>query len=78
MPVKYPRLFSPIAVGNVTVKNRILSTGHDTSLPRDHHVNAPLIAYHEARAKGGCGLIVAQVASVHKLKAAGIVLLRMR
>ena len=66
MPVKYPHLFSPVTVGNVTVKNRILSTGHDTSLPRDHHVNAPLIAYHEARAKGGCGLIVAQVASVHE------------
>jgi 2,4-dienoyl-CoA reductase-like NADH-dependent reductase (Old Yellow Enzyme family) len=66
MPVKFPHLFSPITVGNVTVKNRILSTGHDTSLPRDHHVNAPLIAYHEARAKGGCGLIVAQVASVHE------------
>jgi 2,4-dienoyl-CoA reductase-like NADH-dependent reductase (Old Yellow Enzyme family) len=59
-------LFSPIAIGNRQLKNRIVSTGHDTCLPTDDVVNEALIAYHEARAKGGCGLIVLQVSGVHE------------
>src|SRR5499433_3557327 len=63
---KFPHLFSPLQVGAVTIKNRILSTGHDTLLPRDFVVNEALIAYHKARAEGGAGLIVVQVAGVHE------------
>ncbi len=63
---KFPHLFSPLQVGAVTIKNRILSTGHDTLLPRDFVVNEALIAYHKARAEGGVGLIVVQVAGVHE------------
>jgi 2,4-dienoyl-CoA reductase-like NADH-dependent reductase (Old Yellow Enzyme family) len=50
----------------VTLRNRILSTGHDTTLPTDGTVNAALVEYHRARAKGGAGLIVTQVAGVHE------------
>ena len=63
---KFPHLFSPLQVGAVTIKNRILSTGHDTLLPRDFVVNEALVAYHKARAEGGAGLIVVQVAGVHE------------
>ncbi|MFK7939412.1 MAG: FAD-dependent oxidoreductase [Roseovarius sp.] len=59
-------LFSPLSIGPVTVKNRILSTGHDTTLPTDGTVNDALIAYHMARARGGAGLIISQVAGVHE------------
>src|SRR5262245_22708676 len=62
----FPHLFSPIQVGSVTIKNRILSTGHDTSMPTDGRVNDKLVAYHKARIEGGCGLIVMQVAGVHE------------
>src|SRR5262245_42985347 len=62
----FPHLFSPLRVGRVTLKNRILSTGHDTSLPQEGLVNDRLIAYQEARAEGGVGLIVVQVAGVHE------------
>ena len=48
------------------LKNRIMSTGHDTTLPTDGLVNEALLAYHEARARGGAGLIVCQVAGVHE------------
>ncbi|MBS3649054.1 FAD-dependent oxidoreductase [Pseudaminobacter sp. 19-2017] len=48
------------------VKNRILSTGHDTVMAHDGHVTERLIAYQEARAKGGAGLIVVQVSGVHE------------
>ncbi len=61
-----PTLFSPLTIGPMTVKNRIVSTGHDTCLPHDGTVNDTLIAYHAARAKGGAGLIVTQVAGVHE------------
>jgi len=63
---QFPNLFSPITIGNVTVKNRIVSTGHDTTLPTDGKVNDALIAYHTARAKGGAGLIIIQVSGVHE------------
>ncbi|PIE12775.1 MAG: oxidoreductase [Rhodobacterales bacterium] len=59
-------LFTPLEIGGMTVKNRILSTGHDTTLPTDDRVNAELIAYHAARAAGGVGLIVSQVVGVHE------------
>jgi 2,4-dienoyl-CoA reductase-like NADH-dependent reductase (Old Yellow Enzyme family) len=57
--------FTPITIGNVEIRNRILSTGHDTMLPTDGTVNDALIAYHAARAEGGAGLIVVQVAGIH-------------
>lgn len=59
-------LFSPITIRGKVIRNRILSTGHDTTLPSDGTVNEALIAYHRTRAKGGVGLIVTQVAGVHE------------
>jgi 2,4-dienoyl-CoA reductase-like NADH-dependent reductase (Old Yellow Enzyme family) len=61
-----PHLFSPITIGGKRIKNRILSTGHDTLLPTNFVPNEALIAYQEARAAGGVGLIVVQVAGVHE------------
>ncbi|WP_160288586.1 oxidoreductase [Pseudomonas knackmussii] len=61
----FPHLFSPLEIRGKRLKNRIMSTGHDTSMPTDNLVNDPLVAYHQARAKGGAGLIVMQVAGVH-------------
>ena len=62
----FPHLFRPLAIRGVTIRNRILSTGHDTTLPTDGRVNEALVEYHRARAKGGAGLIVTQVAWVHE------------
>ena len=62
----FPQLFSPIQIGSLTVKNRILSSGHDTVMAEDGKIGDRLVAYHEARAMGGAGLIVAQVAGVHQ------------
>ena len=62
----FPHLFSPIDIGSVTVKNRILSSGHDTVMTDGGMIGDRLIAYHEARARGGVGLIVVQVAGVHQ------------
>jgi 2,4-dienoyl-CoA reductase-like NADH-dependent reductase (Old Yellow Enzyme family) len=46
----FPHLFSPLAIGAVTIPNRIVSSGHDTVMAHDGHVTDRLIAYHEARA----------------------------
>ena len=62
----FPHLFSPLTIRGLVIKNRILSTGHDTTIPTDGRVNDALVAYHRARAAGGAGLIVAQVAGVHE------------
>ncbi|WP_437880645.1 FAD-dependent oxidoreductase [Pseudomonas sp. LRF_L74] len=61
----FPQLFEPLEIRGKRLKNRIMSTGHDTSMPTDNLVNEQLVAYHQARAKGGVGLIVMQVAGVH-------------
>ena len=63
--MRFRNLFSPIAMGNCEIKNRIVFTGHDTVLSSDGLVSDALVAYHSARAAGGCGLIVTQVAGVH-------------
>jgi 2,4-dienoyl-CoA reductase-like NADH-dependent reductase (Old Yellow Enzyme family) len=62
----FPRLFEPLTIRGCTLKNRIMSTGHDTTLPVDGTVNDALVAYQEARARGGAGLIVLQVSGVHE------------
>lgn len=66
MQTAFPHLFSPLRIGGLTLRNRIISTGHDTVLPTDSKVNDALIAYHLARAKGGAGLVVLQVSGVHE------------
>lgn len=62
----FPHLFSPLTIRGITLKNRIVSTGHDTVLPTEALVNDALIAYQRARAAGGAGLIVLQVSGVHE------------
>lgn len=64
--MRFPHLFAPLTIRGVSLRNRILSTGHDTTLPTDGTVNDALVAYHRARAKGGAGLIVTQVSGVHE------------
>jgi len=68
MTESFSHLFSEVVLGNKTVRNRIVSTGHHT-----HHAhgapNERYIAYQEARAKGGAGLIVAEVAAIHETAA---------
>ena len=61
----FPNLFEPLNIGPVKIKNRIVSTGHDSTLPTHGAINEAYLAYQEARARGGVGLIVLQVAAVH-------------
>ena len=61
----FPHLLAPLRIGPVELRNRIVSSGHDTVMASDGLITDQLVAYHEARARGGAGLIVVQVAGVH-------------
>ena len=61
----FPLLFSPIRLRNTEIRNRILSTGHQTYLAKGGLPGEDFVAYHEARAKGGAGLIVVEAARFH-------------
>jgi 2,4-dienoyl-CoA reductase-like NADH-dependent reductase (Old Yellow Enzyme family) len=65
MSGRFPNLFSEIALGGCVIRNRIVSTGHHTYLA-DNAPDDRLIAYHEARARGGAGLIVSEIVAVHE------------
>tara|TARA_R110002124_G_scaffold266645_1_gene433564 strand:- start:426 stop:2387 length:1962 start_codon:yes stop_codon:yes gene_type:complete len=55
----YDNLFEPLAVGPVTIPNRIVRSAHSTLLSGE-----PLIAYHEARARGGVGMSTLEATNV--------------
>ncbi len=61
----FPHLFLPLQLGDLKIRNRIVSTGHETHLNEQGLIGDAMIAYHEARAKGGAGLIVIEVALAH-------------
>ena len=65
MSPSFPNLFSPLEVGPIEIKNRIFSTGHMTMLLDGGVPSDDMVAYHQARAAGGAGLIVTEASAVH-------------
>jgi 2,4-dienoyl-CoA reductase-like NADH-dependent reductase (Old Yellow Enzyme family)/thioredoxin reductase len=61
----FTHLLEPLDIGPVTLSNRIVSTAHQTNLVAEHLPTDEFIAYHEARARGGTGMIVLEAAAVH-------------
>jgi 2,4-dienoyl-CoA reductase-like NADH-dependent reductase (Old Yellow Enzyme family) len=62
----FVHLFSPLRLRDVALRNRIVFQPHFTALGnRDGMGSDDLIAYHEARARGGAGLIVIESQAVH-------------
>jgi 2,4-dienoyl-CoA reductase-like NADH-dependent reductase (Old Yellow Enzyme family) len=59
-------LFTPLRLGAVELPNRIVSTAHQTTLVHEHLPTDDFVAYHEARARGGVGLIVLEATAVHE------------
>ncbi len=56
MSFKY--LFTPHEIRGLEIRNRIFSTGHQTILAERGAPGEKMAAYHEARARGGAGLII--------------------
>ncbi|HEV8441057.1 MAG TPA: FAD-dependent oxidoreductase [Methylomirabilota bacterium] len=66
MPHQFRHLFTPFRVGNLTLNNRIVSTGHAEAMAEDGKPGPRLRAYHEAKARGGAALtIIGGSTSVH-------------
>lgn len=64
MTEEYRRLRQPITIGNCVIPNRLVRTAHATGYAFGF-VTDRLIAYHEARARGGVGLHFLEIAAVH-------------
>ena len=62
---QFKHLFSPLVLRGKEIRNRILSTGHQTYLSSGGVPGDDMIAYHEARARGGAGLIIVEAARFH-------------
>ena len=61
----YRYLWTPLALGPVTVRNRIVFSAHLTNYARDGKPTEQHAAYYAARAAGGAGLIVTEEHSTH-------------
>jgi 2,4-dienoyl-CoA reductase-like NADH-dependent reductase (Old Yellow Enzyme family) len=57
-------LFTPVDLGPVRLRNRVVSTSHQTGLVHDHLPTDDLVAYHAARAAGGVGAIFLEATAV--------------
>lgn len=69
--MKYPNLFTPMKIGPVTVKNRLVMTAMCVGLAHhDGSVSDALAAYYEERAAGGTGLIITECSRVNETDAA--------
>ena len=65
-PGRYRLLFSPLRVGPLTLRNRVVFSAHLTNFARDGRPTAQHAAYYAARAAGGAGLIITEEHSVHR------------
>ena len=62
---RYRLLFSPLRLGPVTVRNRIVFSAHLTNYAEDGLPSEQHAAYYAARAEGGAGLIITEEHSTH-------------
>lgn len=62
----FEKLFSPITIKGMELKNRVILPAMGTKFAgKASYVTPQLVNYHLARVKGGCGLNIVEVCSVH-------------
>jgi 2,4-dienoyl-CoA reductase-like NADH-dependent reductase (Old Yellow Enzyme family) len=62
--MSYIHLFSPAAIGGLTIRNRIVLPSMTTRLAAPSgEVTPELTSYYRERARGGCGLVIVEMAS---------------
>jgi mycofactocin system FadH/OYE family oxidoreductase 2 len=67
----YPHLFSPLTIGGVTVRNRIMQTAHVKLFAHGAVDSQRNVDYQAARAKGGAGLLITGNRVVHPTSTTG-------
>ncbi len=58
MTAPFKNLFSPIKLGHLVAKNRIVSSPHGAAFGERGGITDRYIRYHEEKAKGGCGVVM--------------------
>jgi mycofactocin system FadH/OYE family oxidoreductase 2 len=58
-------LFTPLKIGNIIVKNRIVFSAHLTNFAEDFMPTDRHASYYRERARGGTGLIITEEHSIH-------------
>src|SRR5258707_8469838 len=61
----YRYLWTPLALGPVTTRNRLVFSAHLTNYAQDGRPTEQHAAYYAARAAGGAGLIITEEHSTH-------------
>jgi dimethylglycine catabolism A len=61
----YPRVFSPVEIGGIALRNRVFVSAHTTNFGVDFLPTRRHVAYHRERARGGVGLIITEPLRVH-------------
>jgi len=62
----FKHLFTPHKIRGLEIRNRIFSTAHQTILAENGAPGENMAAYHEARARGGAGLIIMESSRPYK------------
>ncbi|WP_430259333.1 FAD-dependent oxidoreductase [Neorhizobium sp. IRS_2294] len=62
---EFSHAMAPLAVGNLTFRNRILVPAHTTNFGENHLPSERHFAYHRERARGGVGAIIFESIRVH-------------
>lgn len=69
----YNKLFSKCKIGTLTLKNRVVMPAMGTSYAEyNGEAGENIIDYYEARAKGGCGLIITEITRVNEESGVGL------
>jgi 2,4-dienoyl-CoA reductase-like NADH-dependent reductase (Old Yellow Enzyme family)/thioredoxin reductase len=58
------QLFQSLQIGTTKIPCRIVSTSHQTTMVHDHLPTDDFVAYQQARARGGVGLIIMEAVAV--------------
>jgi mycofactocin system FadH/OYE family oxidoreductase 2 len=69
MSEAFPHLFSPLRVGRLRLRNRIVHAPHGTCLAEQNLPSERQARYYAERARGGTGLIVMEALRVHPTSA---------
>ena len=69
----YEKMFSEGKIGRLTLKNRLVLSPMGIGLAElDGSPSEDMIAYYEARAEGGAGLIIPEITRVNDVHGAGL------
>jgi 2,4-dienoyl-CoA reductase-like NADH-dependent reductase (Old Yellow Enzyme family) len=62
---QFPNLFKPLSIGSLHIRNRVFVSAHTTMLAENAGPGEGLIAFLEAKARGGVGLIITEAVNAH-------------